>query len=319
MSSLHAHHGHGHHHEAHDHDHGHEAPREGRGLWMSLAMTAAFAVIEAGTGLMAHSLALLSDAGHMLSDTLALALSLFAVWMGRRPPSARHSYGFARTEIIVAFVNGLVLLAVVTAIVIAAVRRLQHPEAVAGGAVMVVAALGILMNGGVVYALSRERHTLNTRSAILHVLGDLLGSAAALVAGAVVYFTGWDPIDPILSLVISGLILYSTVQLLRETLNVLMEGVPSHLDLRAVGRALAEVPGTISVHDLHIWTLSSGTMALSAHVVVDDLNHWRGLLAVMQDLLRERFDIDHVTLQPEVLDVALTHGRPVIPIHPRSS
>ena len=203
MSSLHAHHGHGHHHEAHDHDHGHEAPREGRGLWMSLAMTAAFAVIEAGTGLMAHSLALLSDAGHMLSDTLALALSLFAVWMGRRPPSARHSYGFARTEIIVAFVNGLVLLAVVTAIVIAAVRRLQHPEAVAGGAVMAVAALGILMNGGVVYALSRERHTLNTRSAILHVLGDLLGSAAALVAGAVVYFTGWDPIDPILSLVIS--------------------------------------------------------------------------------------------------------------------
>ena len=317
MSGMHTHHGH--HHEPHDHQPGHEAAREGRGLWMSLALTAAFALIEAGTGLFAHSLALLSDAGHMMSDTLALALSLFAVWMGRRPPSARHSYGFARTEIIVAFVNGLVLLGVVTAIVIAAVRRLQNPEPVAGGAVMAVAALGLVVNGGVVYSLSRERHTLNTRSAILHVLGDLLGSAAALVAGAVVYFTGWYPIDPILSLVISGLILYSTVRLLRETLNVLMEGVPSHLDLRAVGRALAEVPGVISVHDLHIWTLSSGTLALSAHVVVDDLVRWGGLLTGMQDLLHDRFDIDHVTLQPEILDAGLARGRPVIPIHPRRS
>lgn len=319
MSGSHGHHGHGHRHEAHDHHEGSGAAHEGRGLWTSLALTAVFALVEAGTGLFAHSLALLSDAGHMLSDTLALALSLFAVWMGRRPPSARHSYGFARTEIIVAFINGLVLLGVVTAIVIAAVRRLQQPEPVAGGAVMAVAALGILMNGGVVYALSRERHTLNTRSAILHVLGDLLGSAAALVAGAVVYFTGWYPIDPILSLVISGLILYSTVQLLRETLNVLMEGVPSHVDLRAVGRALAEVPGTISVHDLHIWTLASGMLALSAHVVVHDLDRWGGLLVVMQDLLHDRFDIDHVTLQPETLDTGLARGRPVIPIHPRQS
>ncbi len=317
MSDLHAHHGH--HHEAHGPAHGHDVSREGRGLWTSLALTAGFAVIEAFAGLFAHSLALLSDAGHMLSDTLALALSLFAAWMARRPPSARHSYGFARTEIIVAFINGLVLLGVVTAIVIAAVGRLQHPGPVAGGVVMTIAALGIFMNGGVVYALSRERRTLNTRSAILHVLGDLLGSAAALVAGAVVYFTGWDPIDPILSLVISGLILYSTVQLLRETLNVLMEGVPSHIDLRTVGRSLAEVPGTISVHDLHIWTLSSGTLALSAHVVIDDLDQWGGLLSAMQDLLRTRFDIDHVTLQPETLDAELIRGRPVIPIHPRSS
>ena len=309
MSGGHAHH----HHNDHDHD------AEGRGLWASLGLTLIFALAEAGTGIFAHSLALLSDAGHMLSDTLALALSLFAAWMGRRPPSARHSYGFVRTEIIAAFVNGLVLLAVVTAIVIAAIRRLQHPEPVAGGAVMLVAALGIMVNGGVVYALSQEKRTLNTRSAILHVLGDLLGSAAALVAGAVIYFTQWLPIDPILSLVISGLILYSTVQLLRETLNVLMEGVPRHLELRTVGRALAEVPGAISVHDLHIWTLTSGTLALSAHVVVDDLARWNALLEGMQKLLHDRFDIDHVTLQPELLDVSHARGRPVILIHPRGS
>ncbi|MHB8254213.1 MAG: cation diffusion facilitator family transporter [Acidiferrobacter sp.] len=304
--------GHSHHHQDHEHD------ATGRGLWASLGLTLVFALVEAGTGLFAHSLALLSDAGHMLSDTLALALSLFAVWMGRRPPSARHSYGFARTEIIAAFVNGLVLIAVVTAIVVEAIRRLQHPEPVAGGAVMIVAALGIVINGGVVYALSQEKRTLNTKSAILHVLGDLLGSAAALVAGSVIYFTGWLPIDPILSLVISGLILYSTVQLLRETLNVLMEGVPRHLDLRTVGRALAEVSGAVSVHDLHIWTLSSGTLALSAHVVVDDLAHWNGFLEVTQGLLHDRFDIDHVTLQPELMDVSHARGRPVIPIHPRA-
>lgn len=309
MSGDHSHH-HGHDHRHDEHHHG----PEGRGLWVSLGLTLMFAMIEAGAGVFAHSLALLSDAGHMLSDTLALALSLFAAWMARRPPSMRHSYGFARSEIIAAFVNGLVLLAVVTAIIVAAIRRIQHPEPVAGGVVMVVAALGIVMNASVVYALSRERRTLNTRSAILHVLGDLLGSAAALVAGAVIYFTQWLPIDPILSLVISGLILYSTVQLLRETLNVLMEGVPAHLDLRLVGRALARSAGVSSVHDLHIWTLSSGTLALSAHIVVTDLSQWGEILKQLQGLLHDEFDIDHVTLQPELLDRSAAGGR-VIQIH----
>jgi len=167
--------------------------------------------------------------------------------------------------------------------------------------------------------LSQEHRTLNTRGAILHVLGDLLGSGAAMIAGAVIFFTGWLPIDPILSLVICGLILYSTIQLLRETLNVLMEGVPKHLDLRVVGRSLAEVRGVVAVHDLHIWTLSSGTLALSAHIVVDDMGHWNALLEALQGLLHERFDIDHVTLQPELWDVSAAHGRPVILIHQRGA
>ncbi len=316
MSAHHAHHGHTHHHHHDDHGHADHAGPEGRGLRVSLLLTGLFAVIEGVTGLLTHSLALLSDAGHVASDTLALGLSLFALRIARRPPSARHSYGFARTEIIVAFLNGLVLLGVVIAIVVAAIGRLQHPQPVAGGAVMAVAALGLLVNGGIVYVLSQERHTLNTRSAILHVLGDLLGSAAALVAGAVIFFTGWLPIDPILSLVISGLILYSTVQLLRETINILMEGVPSHLDLRSVGQALAATPGAISVHDLHIWTLSSGRLALSAHVVLDDPGRWPELLDAMQGLLHDRFDIDHVTLQPEVMTAPGPRGRTVIPIHP---
>jgi len=313
MSGTHAHHHH------HHHDHEPSRSHEGRGLWVSLGLTALFACIEAGAGLLAHSLALLSDAGHVFSDSLGLGLSLFAVWMARRPPSPRHSYGLMRSEIIVAFINGLVLLAVVTGIIVLAVRRLQNPQPVGGGVVMVVAALGMIMNGGIVYALAQEKRTLNTRSAILHILGDLLGSAAALVAGTVIFFTGWMPIDPILSLVISGLILYSTVQLLRETLNVLMEGVPRHLDLPTVGRAMAEAAGVVSVHDLHIWTLSSGTLALSAHVIVEDISGWNQLLKVMQELLHERFDIDHVTLQPEPPSSLVAGGHHVIQIYPRTS
>ncbi|MDA8360450.1 MAG: cation diffusion facilitator family transporter [Gammaproteobacteria bacterium] len=309
-------------HERHDSGHGHEPRQEGhhhahgngRGFKIGLGLTLLFAVCEALAGLWAHSLALLSDAGHMFSDTLALGLSLFAAWLARRPPSARHSYGFVRTEILAALANGLILLAVVTAIAVEAIARLQNPRPVAGFVVMLVATGGIIVNIGVVLALSHEARTLNTRSAILHVLGDLVGSAAALMAGAVIYYTGWMPIDPILSLVIGLLILYSTLRLLREVVHILMEGVPEYLDLPTVGRRMAEIPGIVSVHDLHIWTLSSGTPALSAHVVVGHNTDWMNLLAALQDVLLREFGIAHVTVQPEILNLP---GRPrrVIPIH----
>lgn len=289
----------------------------GRGLMMALGLTLLFAGVETGAGIWAHSLVLLSDAGHMFSDTLALGLSLLAAWLARRPPSARHSYGYMRSEILVALVNSLVLLAVVIAIIVAAIERLRHPQPVAGLAVMVVAVIGIAVNIAVVAALSREAHSLNTRSAILHVLGDLLGSATALIAGAVIYFTGWMPIDSILSMVIATLILYSTVRLLREVVNILMEGVPVHLDLRVVGRRMAEVAAVLSVHDLHIWTLSSGSPALSAHIVIDDQADWRGLLPTLQSILQTEFAISHVTLQPEILHSPARGRHAVIPIHQR--
>lgn len=313
-------HSHSHHSHAHDHaPHVHGGGVHVGGMYVALILTLGFAVVEALGGWWTGSLALLGDAGHMLSDAMALSVASFALWLSKRPPSARHSYGLARAEIVAALANGLLMLLVVTGIVVEAIERLQSPQTVSGGAVIAIALLGLLVNVAVLWTLSRGEKNLNSRAAALHVLGDLLGSVAALIAGTVIYATGWSAIDPLLSLLICALIVYSTFQLLREAVHVLMEGVPRHLDLAAVGRAMAEIPNTMSVHDLHIWSLASGRLALSAHVVVRDMNQWTVLLAAQRTLLRERFDIDHVTLQPEV-EVTLKPAdyTSVIPIHPQN-
>jgi cobalt-zinc-cadmium efflux system protein len=284
-------------HHAHHAGHAHAPPA--RGLYTALALTLGFAFVEALGGLWSGSLALLGDAGHMFSDSAALALAAFAAWVARRPPSARHSYGFARAEAIAALLNSLLLLAVVTGIVVEAIGRLQAPRPIPGMVVMVVAAAGLAVNLGVLFILSRGADDLNTRGALLHVFGDLLGSIAALIAGAVIVYTGWTPIDALLSLLICALILFSTQRLLREALHVLMEGVPWHIDLNTVGRSMAALPGVISVHDLHIWTPASGAPALSAHVVVEELGNWMQTLEALRTLLSTRYGIGHVTLQPE--------------------
>ncbi|MDE2088608.1 MAG: cation transporter [Gammaproteobacteria bacterium] len=284
----------------HEHEHSHPALRAAsHTLVGALALTLGFAVVEALAGWWSGSLALLGDAGHMVTDTTALGLAAFASSLARRPPTTKHSYGLGRAEVVAAFINGLFMLGVVAGIVVAAVDRLLTPRPVAGGAVMGVAALGLIINILVAFRLSRGEKTLNTRAALLHVIGDLLGSVAALFAGLVIYFTGWTPIDPILSLFICALILYSSVRLLRDVLHVIMEGVPLHLDLPEVGRAMAGVDGVTSVHDLHIWTLSSGLVALSAHVVIHDMTVWETILGALRHELHERYGIEHVTLQPE--------------------
>lgn len=270
-----------------------------------MLLTLGFAVVEAVAGWWSGSLALLGDAAHMVTDTAALGLAAFAAWIMRRPPSARHSYGLGRAEVIVALINGLLMSAIVIGIGWAALERLHAPQPVAGAVVMGVAAAGLLVNVLVARLLLHGEQSLNTRGALLHVLGDLLGSVAALASGAVIYFTGWTPIDPLLSLLICALILYSSLRLLRDTLHVIMEGVPPEIDLAEAGQALAGVPGVRSVHDLHIWTLSSGVVALSAHVVVDDLGGWGEVLGGLRKLLHERYAIDHVTLQPEPCTHAL--------------
>jgi cobalt-zinc-cadmium efflux system protein len=285
----------------HDHHHGHHS--HGVTLWRALLLTFAFAIVEALTGWWSGSLALMSDAGHMFSDSSALGLAALAAWIAHRPPSARHSYGFVRAEVIAALINSIAMLAVITWIAVEAIGRLRHPQVVAGGPVMVVAALGLLVNLAVAFVLSKEQHSINTRAAMVHVMGDLLGSVAALAAGMVIYFTGWMLIDPILSLVVAALILFSSLNLLREALHVLMEGVPLDLQLEEVGQAMAEQSSVNSVHDLHIWTLSSGKVALSAHIVLNDLNNWPEILDGMRHMLHDHFDIDHVTLQPEVAAV----------------
>ena len=268
-------------------------------LWAGFLLTVALAVIEAGGGWWASSLALISDAGHMISDATALGLAAFAARIASQPPSPRHSFGLLRAEVVAALFNGVLMLAVVVAISLHAVDRLRHPEPVAGGVVIFIATAGLAVNAAVLWLLHRGQQNLNIRAAILHVFGDLLGSAAALLSGLVVYTTGWMGIDPLVSVLICALILVSSVRLLRDVLHVIMEGVPPHLDLPEIGRAMARVPGTKEVHDLHIWNLSSGMVLLSAHVVIHDMKDWETVLEAMRSLLRERYQVEHITLQPE--------------------
>jgi cobalt-zinc-cadmium efflux system protein len=286
---------------AHDHHHHHHHVDEGRRtLPLAVLLTFAFACVELVVGSWSGSLSLASDAAHMFSDAAALAVAAFAEWLARRPASSRHSYGLARAEVVAAFLNGLVMLVVVVAICVEAVLRLLKPSEVSGLAAMSVAFVGLLVNFIVMWILGSGHTSLNRRAATLHVIGDLLGSVAALTAGAVVYFTGWVTIDPLLSIVISLLILYSTIQLLRSALHVLMEGVPAGLQLEEVGRALAQVSGVNKVHDLHVWNISSGANSLSAHIEIESLVLWPAILEQSKQVLRQRFHLRHVTLQPEV-------------------
>ncbi len=303
------------------HTHHHEHAHHGGGAqfrW-ALLITLAFAIIESLGGYWSGSLALLGDAGHMFSDAVALGLAALAAWIAKRPPSARLSYGFVRAEVVTALLNGLIMLLVVTGIAIEAVERLSRPQPVAGGMVIAVAAAGLVANVVVAFVLSRGEQSINSRAALLHVMGDLLGSIAALIAGAVIYATGWMPIDPILSLLVAGLILFSTLNLLREAFYVLMEGVPPHLQLENVGYEMAKVAGVRGVHDLHIWNLSTGRAALSAHLEMDDLNSWQPILAGMRAMLHERFEIDHITLQPELAEGIRQPYTADIPIHPKKA
>ena len=286
-----------HHHNHHHHSHPH-APQNV--LLLAVACTMTYAIIEASVGWWSGSLTLLSDSGHMLSDAFALAVASFAAWIARRPPSEQHTYGLGRAEVIGAWFSSLILLGVVVAIIVEAIERLNHPRPVAGGVVMLVATVGLMINMLIAWLISRAEKTLNTRAALLHVLSDVLGSIAAMISGAVVYFKHWMLIDPILSIFICLLILFATLSLLRESVLVLMEGVPPHLDITKVGHAMAKVAQVNSVHDLHIWTLASGTVLLSAHLEIDDLTEWRDILENLRALLKTRFGIEHITLQPEI-------------------
>lgn len=290
------HHNHSH---SHSHSHAHHVHGAGPRLVWALALTLSFAAVEIFAGFWSGSLALLGDAGHMLTDSASLALAAVAAKLAQRPPSSRHTYGLGRVETLAALLNVLFMVLVVVGLSIAAVRRLLEPTVIHGETVTLVAIIGLAVNVGVAWLLMQGEQTLNTRGALLHVLGDLLGSVAALVAGAVIWRTGWSPIDPLLSLAICALILFSSLRLLREVVHALLEGVPADLSVEAIGQELAEVPGVRSVHDLHIWTLSSNRTVLSAHVVVDVLERWPATLAALQHCLLHR-GITHVTLQPEV-------------------
>ncbi len=286
----------------HHHDHDHSPPDSRRVLTLALSLTLGYALVEALGGWLSGSLALLSDAGHMVTDSTALGLAALAAWMARRPPSARHSYGLGRVETLTALFNGLFMVGLIVAISVAAIGRLLAPPEVDGSLVTWIALIGLFINVAVAWLLMGGRHNVNVRAALLHVFGDLLGSVAALISGITILYTGWTPIDPLLSLVIVLLILISSLRLLREVIHTLLEGVPAHLDLGAVGKHMAAVEGVVSVHDLHIWSLSAETVALSAHVVLHRMEDWERVRRCLQEQLRKGFGIEHVTLQPEPLE-----------------
>lgn len=264
-----------------------------------MLLIAGFAVIETVGGWLTGSLALLGDAGHMASDAAALALAWFGAWVAGRPASARHSYGLLRAEVLVALLNTLLMLGVVVAIMFEAVERIRSPHAVSASGVMLIAFIGLLVNVYVARHLHYKQHTINHRAALLHVMGDLLGSIAALTAGIVIYFTGWVLIDALLSILIALLILFSTLRLLREVVHMLMEGVPPHLELDTVRQRMTAFANVEDVHHLRIWSLSSEVVALSAHVVIARESAWPRTLQDMRRMLAEEFGIQHVNLQPE--------------------
>jgi len=268
-------------------------------LAAALALTLGFAVVEVTAGFIANSLALISDAGHMVTDAAALGLALLAQLIAKRRPSEHYSFGFGRAEALAAFVNGLAMLLVVGWIVFEAVQRFASPEPVQGSTVLVVAGIGLCINLLVAWSLSRDKESLNTRAALVHVLGDLLGSVAALIAGGIIMLTGWMQADPILSLLVSLLILKSTISVLRESFHHLMEGVPASTDYTCIGADLAKIPGVLSVHDLHIWEMSPGQPALIGHLEISHLQQWPTILHEVKTMLLAKHNIDHITLQAE--------------------
>lgn len=289
--------------EDHTHHHlGHAGSNSG--LLIALVLTLSFAVVEVVAGWWSGSLALMSDAAHMATDASSLGLAAAAAWLARRPPSLAHSYGLVRAEILAALINSVAMLVLIGFIVYEAIQRLSTPQPIMGGTVVAVAIVGLIINLVVAWTLHRGEQTLNSRAALLHVMGDALGSVAAITAGVVIIATGWTPIDPLLSMFVALLISISAIRLLREAVHVLMEGVPLNIKLDSVGHDLAVLPGVKRVHDLHVWTLSSGTLALSAHLEVHDLSEWPALLACARQTLDTRHGIRHVTLQPEALITA---------------
>ena len=299
----------GHDHD-HDHDHGHT---HGRGhshgtaaqgintrMAVAVALNLTFVVIEAGFGFLSNSVALIADAGHNLSDVLGLVFAWTAMYLGRRPPGARFTYGLGRSSVLAALANAVLLLLACGAIAWEALGRLASPPAVAAGTVMGVAASGIVINGTSAWLLHAGSHgDLNRRSAFIHMLGDAAVSVGVLLSGTLIMFSGWSRIDPIVSLLIVAAILVSTWGLLRDSLHLSLDGVPSSVNSSAVMSYLADQRGVTDVHDLHIWALSTTSVALTAHLVVPDRGADDALLDSITPNLKRRFHIHHATLQIE--------------------
>jgi len=270
-------------------------------------LTAVFAVVELVGGFMSNSLALLADAGHMVSDVAALGLAMLAGRIAGRPAHNQMTYGYGRAKVLAAQVNGLMLWFLSGWIVWEAAGRLAEPPDVQGGMVLWIAAIGLMINL-VIMRWLHGSHDINTRAAYWHVLGDALGSVAAIVAGGVILLTGWMLIDPILSFLVAGILAWGGWRLVRETTLELMEAVPQEIDLNYATQAMQAVEGVIGIHHIHLWRLPDGKLAMSAHIQIDNMEYWTALLPVLFETLKQQ-GIEHATLQPEV--VRCSDGCPV--------
>jgi len=290
---------HGHDH-GHSHDHGHDhGGGNMRALTIALAINTAFFVVELAGALYANSLTLFADAVHMITDSGSIALALFAAWVAARPADSKRTYGYQRAEILGALANGVFLLAVVAYILYDAVQRLQHPKPVKPLVVVGIGIVGLAANLAAAYALHGGRENLNVKGAYLHLLADAAGSVAAIVLGVTLYFTDFRILDPIFALLIAALVLYSAKDLLYESVNILLQGTPTDVDIAAVTDHIQRLDGVTDVHDVHVWALSTSRYALSAHVVVTEDADRDAVLDACQHDLAHEFDIDHATLQIE--------------------
>ncbi|MEE9566613.1 MAG: cation diffusion facilitator family transporter [Desulfobacteria bacterium] len=289
-----------HHNHNHNHTHGYVRERGKSRLRLVLVLTSLFFVVEVLGGLWTNSLALLSDAGHMLSDMFALGLSLFAFWLSSRKPSPTKTYGYYRFEVVSAFINGVLLILIALWIFGEAYSRFQEPAAVKSVPMLVIAVLGLMINLLGIYLLHEiGTKNINIRGAMFHLIGDAAGSVGAITAAIAISLTGWTFFDPLVSVLIGLLIIYSAWRLLWDVVNILMQGVPPHIDLDGIKQEMLSVDGVIGLCDLHIWSLTSEVESLSAHVVVEDMGRNKEILEKLTCLIRDRFGINHVTLQIE--------------------
>jgi cobalt-zinc-cadmium efflux system protein len=290
----------------HAHEHSHAAVHattsaRKKALVLALALTLGYTVVEVVAGVFTGSLALLADAGHMVSDNVSLALALWAIWLAAKPATPQRSFGFKRAEVLAALANGVVLVAVAVWVIMEAVQRFRHPPEVLGGWMLVVAAVGLAVNvAAALILMGPRRGNLNLEAAYRHVLGDLAGSLGTLVAAAVILATGWLYADPVASVLIALLILASSWAVLRDSVRILLEAAPAGVDVAAVEQRLVELPGVTGVHDLHVWTITSGFPAVSAHLTLDETADPSCCRAAAAELLHDAFGIEHSTLQVEV-------------------
>lgn len=276
-----------------------------KSLSLILLVTFSFAFVEMVGGVWSNSLALIADSFHMLTDSFSILIALIMVHISQKPANTEFTYGHGRSEVIGALINGFLMVCIILFLIYKGIDRLINPEEVKSLGIIIIASGGLLVNMFAIYLL-KDSHSLNSKAALLHVFGDFLGSIAALSAGVIIYFTNLTIFDPIISLLVAFILIWPTYQIIKKSIRVLMEGVPENINYKEVGDSIKSIKGVISLHDLHIWSMTSDHGSLSAHIQIKKIDEWHNILKDIQEMLSSIYEIDHVTLQPEILEPEIT-------------